>query len=119
MDPSAKKVIVLMVDGTSTAWSQSDALAYRDRSKALNAEVVVVTTKDSFGEDLKKVTQQPDQNVVVIESNGNGKDDVTDLINTLIVDTNGMLSFIVLCSLPFLLILQLIITYLSHVFSTY
>ena len=119
MDPSAKKVIVLMVDGTSTAWSQSDALAYRDRSKALNAEVVVVTTKDSFGEDLKKVTRQPDQNVVVIESNGNGKDDVTDLINTLIVDTNGMLSFIVLCSLPFLLILQLIITYLSHVFSTY
>jgi len=118
VDTPAKKVIVLMVDGTSPTWSFSDADAYKDRLRAVNAEVVVIATSPESADKIKKITENPDRKVVLIggdnEDNGdkgnnvdnkgdgdsrsNGdKTDATDIINQLIVDCNGRSLETLLC----------------------
>ena len=95
------------VDGTSPTWTFSDAAAYKDRLRAVNAEVVVIATSPEAADKIKKVTENPDRKVVVIggdnrgnkndgesENDGDSKNDgdktdVTDIINQLIVDSNG------------------------------
>ena len=87
---SAKNIIVLLVDGKSPSWTSADGETYKDRLKAMNTEVVVVTSSkgDSEGENgIKELTGSPD-NVIPVDIRKQTTDEISDAINKKIVDTN-------------------------------
>ena len=96
---SAKNIIVLFVDGKSPTWTSADAKTYKERLKALNTEVIIVTSKGGRGNlkeenGIKELTGLPDG--VVPVNIGEETTNISDAINKLIVNANGKDDFLML-----------------------
>lgn len=88
---TAKNIIVLLVDGKSPTWTSADGETYKKQLKAMNTEVVVVYSSKGDpkgGNGIRELTDSPDS-VIPIDIGKQTTDKVSDIINKVIVDSNG------------------------------
>lgn len=86
VDPSAKKMVVVLTDGKSKDWSKNDELYYKNELDKVNAEVVVISSDPDAVDSIKNLATRPG-NVVTINPGSNSN--ATSIINKALAKSKG------------------------------